>query len=97
MSHIDPGVDAQIEQSANEVESQHTDDLLNEEEEEDFLLPSRWWFASTACPLIAGTFGPMASGLNICALSFYWRQSIPKDGFEAWGEAIPDPPWLVVS
>src|SRR5690349_18217989 len=64
-----------------------------EAEEQEFLKPgyatlnpvffkftdlfSRWWFASTACPLIAGTFGPMANAFSICALPNKWRVYIP--------------------
>ncbi|KAK8084965.1 hypothetical protein PG997_006236 [Apiospora hydei] len=29
---------------------------------------SRWWFASSAFPMIAGTLGPVASAFSICAL-----------------------------
>jgi potassium channel subfamily K len=58
-------------------------------------IPSRWWFASTACPLIAGTFGPMANAFSICALVVYWREYIPEGGTEAHGKSIKDPPWFV--
>lgn len=68
-----------------------------EEEKEDFMKPSSWWFASTACPLLAGTFGPIASGFNVCALVYEWRTYIPVDGTEEHGDPIPDPAWLVVS
>lgn len=54
---------------------------------------SRWWFASTACPMIAGTFGPMANAFSICALVEYWREYIPEGGTEAHGDAIQDPKW----
>lgn len=54
---------------------------------------SRWWFASTACPLLAGTFGPMASAFSICALVETWRVYIPPDGTEEHGERIEDPKW----
>lgn len=62
-----------------------------------FLQPSRWWFASTAFPLIAGTFGPMASAFNICALIQSWRVDIPP-GFganESHGIRVLDPKWLL--
>ena len=87
------------------------EEKLEKEEEEDFLDPrlvwplqgsiftnrvdSRWWFASTACPLIAGTFGPMANAFSICALVVYWREFIPVDGTEAHGKSIKDPAWFV--
>ncbi|CAK7200025.1 hypothetical protein SEUCBS139899_002713 [Sporothrix eucalyptigena] len=40
------------------------------------LLPSRWWFASSAFPMIAATLGPVASAFSICALVRPWRQEI---------------------
>ncbi|EXL39728.1 hypothetical protein FOCG_17664 [Fusarium oxysporum f. sp. radicis-lycopersici 26381] len=33
------------------------------------LEPSRWWFLSSAFPMIAGTLGPVASAFSICAPS----------------------------
>ena len=98
MSTIDPGVDEGIKQSANDIEGEpEKENLERQQEEEDFTLPSRWWFASTACPLLAGTFGPIASGFNICALVQHWRQTIPpgKNAIEEEGHGIPDPPWLL--
>lgn len=56
---------------------------------------SRWWFASTACPLIAGTFGPIANGFSICALVEKWRVYIPSGKDEGHGEHIEDPKWQV--
>ena len=38
--------------------------------------PSDWWFASTAIPLIAATFAPMANVLSIAGLVVYWRNKI---------------------
>ena len=60
------------------------------------LLYSRWWFASTAFPLVAGTFGPMASAFSICALVKHWRVYIPPGGAEEHGDYIPDPKWYVL-
>jgi hypothetical protein len=54
---------------------------------------SRWWFASTAFPLIAGTFGPMASAFSICALAVHWRVEIPPGAAEQNGIELPDPKW----
>jgi potassium channel subfamily K len=56
---------------------------------------SRWWFASTAFPLIAGTFGPMANAFSICALVQPWREYIPPGSSEAQGDYISDPHWYV--
>lgn len=50
---------------------------------------------STLFPLIAGTFGPMASMFNVCAITTSWRIVVnPKSG-EAGGRHIPDPGWLI--
>ncbi|CDM30159.1 hypothetical protein DTO013E5_8175 [Penicillium roqueforti] len=51
---------------------------------------ARWWLASTAYPLVAGTFGPMASAFNICSLSQPWRMDLTSSG----GTDIPDPKWV---
>ena len=99
MSAIDPGVEDGIKESAHDVEPDQDGADYDKDEAEELQKPSRWWFASTACPLLAGTFGPMASGFNICALVQYWRQTIPAPPLpntEALGHKIPDPPWLIV-
>ncbi|KAI9733421.1 MAG: Potassium channel [Cirrosporium novae-zelandiae] len=100
----DPGLDEPIQDGAetmdrygrstrNEAEEeQHS----AEEEEQAFLEPSRWWFASTAFPLVAGTFGPMASAFSICALVQNWRVKIPPGGVEEHGIDIKDPKWLII-
>ncbi|KAI6826538.1 voltage-gated potassium channel [Hortaea werneckii] len=99
MSAIDPGLAEPIQQTSNDVEANIADsdreEQLEEEKEEDFQDPSRWWFASTACPLLAGTFGPIASGFNICALVYKWRLYIPPGGTEEHGVILKDPTWLV--
>lgn len=69
MSTIDPGIGEGIKEHAEDVE----DSSVQKEQgdtgnSEDPSQPSKWWFASTACPLLAGTIGPVASGFNICAL-----------------------------
>ncbi|KAI6912562.1 voltage-gated potassium channel [Hortaea werneckii] len=101
MSAIDPGLAEPIQQTSNDVEANIADsdreEQLEEEKEEDFQDPSRWWFASTACPLLAGTFGPIASGFNICALVYKWRLYIPPGGTEEHGVILKDPTWLVAS
>jgi len=53
-------------------------------------LNSRWWFASTALPLVAGTFGSMANAFSICSLVESWRVTTPPDGKE---DEITDPKW----
>ena len=97
----DPGLDAPIADAATTVQGEHEqsqDDtagagVSEEEEERSFLMPARWWYASTAFPLIAGTFGPMANAFSICALVENWRVSIPKGGTEEHGIDIKDPKW----
>lgn len=56
---------------------------------------SRWWFASTAFPLIAGTFGPMASAFSICALVHSWRIHVEPGQTDDQGQTIDDPRWYV--
>lgn len=70
--------------------------------------PTDWWFASTAIPLIAATFAPMANVLSIAALVVSWRNDlvseICSDGVcvattAATGpdtsKGFPDPAWCV--
>jgi potassium channel subfamily K, other eukaryote len=71
------------------------DDMDEEEEEKNFLMPARWWYASTGFPLVAGTFGPMANAFSICALVENWRVKIPPGGTEEHGIDIKDPRWCV--
>ncbi|KAF2741329.1 potassium channel-like protein [Polyplosphaeria fusca] len=97
MSHVDPGLDEPTHDAAQDVErnGREEDKKLAEEEEQDFLDPSRWWFASTACPLVAGTFGPIANAFSICALVEKWRVYIPPGADEGHGQKIEDPAWLI--
>lgn len=96
MSAIDPGVEDGIKEGAEDIESDHTAGEYQQRDEEDFLQPSRWWFASTACPLLAGTFGPMATGFNICALCTHWREVLTPEDAKGEPRQIEDPDWLVV-
>ncbi|KAJ4413051.1 hypothetical protein N0V91_000025 [Didymella pomorum] len=95
----DPGLDKSATQAAEDVEANNTqyaqDKEQAEAEEQEFLKPGRWWFASTACPLIAGTFGPMANAFSICALPNKWRVYIPSGKDEGHGIVVEDPKWLV--
>ncbi|CZR52236.1 probable potassium channel [Phialocephala subalpina] len=92
----DPGLDEPISNDAKDVENQaHDERDEREEDEQEFLAPSRWWFASTAFPLIAGTFGPMASAFSICALAVHWRVYIPPGTPEDNAIPIDDPKWLI--
>ncbi|KAK4202840.1 hypothetical protein QBC40DRAFT_338077 [Triangularia verruculosa] len=67
-------------------------------------LPQKWWFASTAIPLIAATIGPFSNVLSIVSLVSPWRLTLPDNGTPfsdnrgsddaAWG--IPDPKWEII-
>ncbi|KAK0665123.1 hypothetical protein QBC41DRAFT_359068 [Cercophora samala] len=67
-------------------------------------LPQKWWFASTAIPLIAATIGPFSNVLSIVSLVSPWRLTLPDNGMAssdnhgsddaAWG--IPDPKWEII-
>lgn len=73
-------------------------DFANKNEEElvrDYNAPITWYFIATLFPLIAGTFGPMASAFNVCAVAIDWRLVIDSDSSEAEGQHIADPTWLV--
>ncbi|KAF2709660.1 voltage-gated potassium channel [Pleomassaria siparia CBS 279.74] len=93
----DLDVDDTMQEAAQDVEHNGDKDGRQEaqEEENDFLDPNRWWFASTACPLIAGTFGPMANAFSVCALVEKWRVYIPPGGDEDDGLTVEDPKWLI--
>ncbi|KAF2273639.1 voltage-gated potassium channel [Westerdykella ornata] len=96
MSHVDPGLDEPMRQAEKDVErndNQPTEDQAKKEEEV-YLDPGRWWLASTAFPLIAGTFGPISNAFSICALAIKWRVYIPPDTNEAHGQPLADPKWL---
>jgi len=53
------------------------------------------WFAVTAFPLFAGTFGTIASALNICALVGPWRCEVDHGNYDIL-HYINDPPWYVL-
>lgn len=97
----DPGLDGPIADASDQVkenvDEQRDEELSHnmdeEEEERSFLLPARWWYASTGFPLVAGTFGPMANAFSICALVENWRVDIPLGGTEEHGIDIKDPRW----
>jgi len=80
----DPGLDEPAGAAAQDVnDTVHDEDEQAEQEEREYLDPSQWWFASTASPLIAGTFGPIANGFSICALvengEFTYRLEATRD------------------
>ncbi|KAJ7187138.1 hypothetical protein C8R46DRAFT_1158075 [Mycena filopes] len=77
--HKEHGIRAEFRREMREDE---------EEEEVGYFQPKRWWFTSTAFPLVAGTFGPLVNFFSVCALSQTWRE------YDADGVGIPDPRWL---
>ncbi|KLU92170.1 hypothetical protein MAPG_11116 [Magnaporthiopsis poae ATCC 64411] len=58
--------------------------------------PTRWWFASSAFPMIAGTLGPVASAFSICALVQPWRQHLAPGADVNLAPFVADPSWLIV-
>lgn len=61
--------------------------------------PTDWWFASTAIPLIAATFAPMANMLSIAALVVYWRNDVTTPDVVATkyslSVGVRDPQWAL--
>ena len=59
--------------------------------------PQDWWFASTAIPLLAATFGPLANVMSIAALITRWRNNYDLDnpGVDALSVGTPDPEWCI--
>ena len=55
--------------------------------------PSRWFFASSLFPMVAGTLGPVASAFSICALVRPWRQHYPPGSDIQKAIYIEDPKW----
>ncbi|PPJ52038.1 hypothetical protein CBER1_09822 [Cercospora berteroae] len=94
MSVVEPAVRESIEEAARDAEAYPSRRPLSGPEEES-PAPTRWWFASTACPLFAATFGPIASGLSICSLVCPWREILPPKIPEGFGTQVPDPKWLL--
>lgn len=63
--------------------------------DEAHLDPSRYWFASSAFPMIAATLGPVASAFSVCALVRPWRQIFPPGSDLDKAQFVDDPPWCV--
>lgn len=97
----DPGLDDEINDAV--IQAQHAVSKNREfkqvsvpqTEDAARSMPTRWWYASTAFPLIAGTFGPMANAFSVNALVENWRVSIPPGGTEEHGVDIKDPRFLI--
>lgn len=71
------------------------DDDCNDDGASDNDVSGQYWFLSTLSPLLAGTFGPMASAFSICALVMNWREYIPPGSTEDTAINLTDPHWLV--
>ncbi|KAL8673434.1 MAG: hypothetical protein Q9168_002138 [Polycauliona sp. 1 TL-2023] len=58
---------------------------------------SSWWFASTAIPLLAATFGPLANVMSIAALITSWRNyfDVNSPGVDALSIGFLDPHWCI--
>ncbi|KAI5785856.1 hypothetical protein EDC01DRAFT_631774 [Geopyxis carbonaria] len=63
--------------------------------QDGYFQPKRWWFTSTAFPLIAGTFGPLANLMSVCALVQSWRVEFTPGVPETEGARVADPAWLL--
>jgi potassium channel subfamily K, other eukaryote len=93
----DPGLEDAIATRGKQLESRFdnaADEGAEQQSDQPFLLPARWWYASTGFPLLAGTLGPMANTFSICALVQYWRIEIPPGKTEVDGIDIKDPRWF---
>ncbi|EFI27251.1 potassium channel [Coprinopsis cinerea okayama7 len=60
-----------------------------EHSDEVYHQPTVWWFTSTAFPLIAGAFGPIANLFSVCSLTQTWR--IRRSDYAR----VRDPVWLI--
>ncbi|OCT54215.1 ion channel [Cladophialophora carrionii] len=64
-------------------------------------LPTSWWFASTAIPLVAATFAPMANLNSIAALVVPWRNRLTQspaefpETYQSTSVGYKDPTWCV--
>ncbi|TDZ25442.1 Outward-rectifier potassium channel TOK1 [Colletotrichum sidae] len=85
-----------IEQRVSEREQAKQQRDKRFENDDAHLDPSRWWFASSAFPMIAGTLGPVASAFSICALVRPWRQHFPPGIDIDQAEFVTDPKWLII-
>lgn len=63
--------------------------------DEAHMYPTRWWFASSAFPMIGGTLGPVANAFSILALCRPWRQQLKPGADLDTAPFIPDPSWYV--
>ncbi|KAK3900765.1 hypothetical protein C8A05DRAFT_16968, partial [Staphylotrichum tortipilum] len=88
------GENPDVDQGADKGADQGDYEPADDGEDWTHLGPSRWWFASAAFPMIAGTLGPVASAFSVCSLVKPWRQSFPPGTDVEKAPYINDPPWL---
>ena len=65
----DPGLDGPIEQTGEQVEGEvtgHDEEREEEEDEAAYMIPARWWYASTAFPLVAVCYSYTCSSRIWC-------------------------------
>ena len=95
--------DLESKDSHNKLDQEHTSHhkgILNLRPPDDDL-PSSWWFASTAIPLIAATFAPMANLISIAALVVPWRNRLTESKqeypttFMSTSVGYHDPDWCI--
>lgn len=79
MTTIDPGMEETAQQVVDDDTETQPSKAQAVQDEEDPEPVNRWWFASTACPLLAATFGPIANGFSVGALVYSWRVYLPGD------------------
>lgn len=93
--HVD-AFDAETDQPPKDDGEKQRSEARGIHNDEAHLDPSRWWFASSAFPMIAGTLGPVASAFSICALVRPWRQHFPPGSDIDKAVFVDDPIWLTV-
>lgn len=86
----DPDVQVSRKATAEDFSHKKEEDIVA-----DYNAPIHMWVVATLFPLTAGTFGPMASMFNICAIAIPWRIIVNPDTPQTIGQHIPDPKWLV--
>ncbi|QIW99308.1 hypothetical protein AMS68_004826 [Peltaster fructicola] len=92
MSAADTGNEGRIKQAAQQADQDQDQDGSTTQ---DYTDSGEYWTWSTLSPLLAGTFGPMATAFSICALVYGWREYLPPGTVEADASALSDPHWLI--
>ncbi|KAK7744706.1 hypothetical protein SLS62_010125 [Diatrype stigma] len=90
----DAGLGENIQEQSQAIDKDEPNTAINNDHMH--LDPTRWWFASAAFPMIAGTLGPVASAFSILSLVEKWRQHIPPGSDMNGAEFIEDPAWLII-